>query len=128
MALDEGGRRLFIGCRKPAAVVILDTESGQQLASVPIRGDVDDVFYDAKRKRLYASCGQGFLAVFREAEVNRFEVLKEIPTMRLARTCLLELEMGRLLPGDGPPGQAGWVLPVNRVPINLPVRLANYSV
>jgi hypothetical protein len=31
-----------------------------------IPGDVDDVFFDAKRERLYASCGEGVLAVMRQ--------------------------------------------------------------
>jgi DNA-binding beta-propeller fold protein YncE len=117
MALDEAGHRLFIGCRKPAVVVILDTESGQELARARIRGDVDDVFYDAKRKRLYASCGEGFLAVLREAEGNRFEVLKEIPTVRLARTCFLDSATERLyLPVPGQPGKHGpeiWVYSIS---------------
>jgi hypothetical protein len=96
MALDEVGHRLFIGCRKPAVVVVLDTDSGQELGKFAIRKDVDDVFYDAKRKRLFASCGEGFLTVLREAEANRFEPLQEIPTVRLARTCFLDSDAGRL--------------------------------
>jgi DNA-binding beta-propeller fold protein YncE len=108
MALDEPRHRLFIGCRKPATVVILDTETGQELRRLPIRGDVDDVFFDAKRKRLYASCGQGFLVVLVETRSNQFEVDKEIPTRRLARTCLLDSEAGRLyLPVPGLPGKQG---------------------
>jgi len=31
---------------------------------VTSRGDEDDVFYDACRKRVCVSCGEGFLAVF----------------------------------------------------------------
>jgi DNA-binding beta-propeller fold protein YncE len=96
LALDEGGHRLFVGCRKPAAVVILDTESGRELGSVVIPGDTDDVFFDARRKRLYASCGEGVLAVLREGEANRFDVQQKIPTVKLARTCLFDAESGRL--------------------------------
>jgi DNA-binding beta-propeller fold protein YncE len=96
LALDETGHRLFVGCRKPAAVVILDTESGKELGRVAIPGDTDDVFYDGKRRRLYASCGEGVLAVLREAGANRFEVQERIPTAKLARTCLFDAASGRL--------------------------------
>jgi DNA-binding beta-propeller fold protein YncE len=99
LALDEKGHRLFVGCRKPAAVVVMDTESGAELASVAIPGDVDDVFYDGKGKRLYAACGEGVLVVLREAGINRFEVQEKIPTVRLARTCLFDAASGRLFLG-----------------------------
>jgi len=113
LALDEEGHRLFVGCRKPAAVVILDTESGKELGSVAIPGDTDDVFFDAKRKRLYASCGEGFLAVLRQADAGRFEVQEKILTVKLARTCFFDPETSRLfltLPGQaGKEGPEIWV-------------------
>jgi DNA-binding beta-propeller fold protein YncE len=96
LALDEAGHRLFVGCRKPAAVVILDTESGEELGSVAIPGDVDDVFFDAKRKRLYASCGEGFLVVLRQTGADRFEIQERLPTAKLARTCLFDPDSTRL--------------------------------
>jgi DNA-binding beta-propeller fold protein YncE len=117
LALDEEGHRLFVGCRKPAAVVILDTESGKELGSVAIPGDTDDVFFDAKRKRLYASCGEGTLAVLRQAAADRFEVQEKIPTAKLARTCFFDPASSRLfltVPGQG--GKDGpeiWVYRAN---------------
>src|SRR5882724_11924144 len=46
MALDEADHRLFVVTRKPAQVVVLDTESGATIASVPCVADSDDVYYD----------------------------------------------------------------------------------
>jgi DNA-binding beta-propeller fold protein YncE len=117
LALDEQGHRLFVGCRKPAAVVILDTESGKELGSVAIPGDTDDVFFDARRKRLYASCGEGALAVLRQAAADRFEIQEKIPTAKLARTCLFDPATGRLfltVPGqEGKGGPEIWVYRAN---------------
>jgi hypothetical protein len=96
LALDEANRRLFVGCRKPPAVVVLDSESGEEKATVPIPGDTDDVFHDAKRQRLYASCGEGFLAVIRQADADHYELLEKVPTVKGARTCLLDPEGARL--------------------------------
>jgi hypothetical protein len=50
MALDEAGRRLFVGCRVPARLVVLDTDSGQVVAKLPTVGDADDVFFDSSRR------------------------------------------------------------------------------
>jgi hypothetical protein len=77
-------------------IVVLDTESGKEVAGVPIPGDVDDVFYDAKRKRLYASCGEGFLAVVQIGEKDRYELVEKIPTVKGARTALFDPDSSRL--------------------------------
>jgi DNA-binding beta-propeller fold protein YncE len=90
MALDEPNRRIFIGCRKPHSVVVVDSESGKEVASIAIPDDIDDLFYDARRKRLYASCGAGQLAVIRQRDADHYEMLESIPTVKLARTCFFD--------------------------------------
>ena len=88
MALDEADRRIFIGCRRKPVIVVLDSESGREITAVPIPGDSDDVFFDAKRKCIYASCGAGFIAVIRQIDPDRYEMLEKIPTVKVARTSL----------------------------------------
>jgi DNA-binding beta-propeller fold protein YncE len=90
MALDEANHRLFLGCRDKPSVVVMDSETGQEIASVAIPEDIDDLFYDAKNKRLYASCGAGALAVIRQRDADRYETLETIPTAKLARTCFFD--------------------------------------
>ena len=53
MALDEADHRLFVVTRKPAQVVVLDSDSGAVVASVSCVNDADDLYYDAGRKRIY---------------------------------------------------------------------------
>jgi DNA-binding beta-propeller fold protein YncE len=113
LAFDARGGRLFVGCRKKPAVVVLDAKTGKEVASVEIPGDVDDLFYDAKRDRIYASCGEGFLAVLRPKGADRYEVVERVATGKLARTCLFDPESGRLyLPV---PRQEGKTAPELRV-------------
>jgi DNA-binding beta-propeller fold protein YncE len=109
IALDEAAHRVYLGCRKEPKVVILDTESGKEVGEAAIPGDVDDLFLDGTRKRLYASCGEGFLAVLKVADADHIEVVEKIPTAKGARTCLYVPEKGRLYLGvprqegkDGP--------------------------
>src|SRR5437667_1822224 len=49
MALDESNHRLFVGCRLPPKLVVLNTESGDPIAKIDISGDPDDVFYASNR-------------------------------------------------------------------------------
>lgn len=96
MALDEPNRRLFVGCRKPASLLVYDTNSGKLVTSVPIVGDTDDLFYDAQRKRIYVSGGEGAITVLAQRDADRYEQLAKIPTAAGARTCLFVPEIDRL--------------------------------
>lgn len=95
MALDVKGRRVFVGCRKKPMVVVLDAATGGEKAGIEIPGDIDDLFYDAKRNRLYAACGEGVLAVLEE-KAGVFTLVESIPTAKLARTCLFDPDGDRL--------------------------------
>jgi DNA-binding beta-propeller fold protein YncE len=109
IALDEANHRLFVGCRKPAAMVVLDTESGKEIASVPIGGETDNLFFDAKRKKIYAICGDGVINVIRQVNADKYEELEKVPTEKTARTGYLDADAGRLflavprLPGKDAP-------------------------
>jgi DNA-binding beta-propeller fold protein YncE len=96
MALDETNHRLFIGCRKPARLVVFDTATAQLVTDLAISEDVDDLFYDASRKRLYLSCGQGSLDVVAQHDPDRYERLERVATGRGARTCFYSLQLDRL--------------------------------
>jgi DNA-binding beta-propeller fold protein YncE len=96
LALDEANHRLFVGCRRPAKVLVYDTSTGKSLSSFDIVGDTDDLFYDGARRRLYVSGGEGFLDVFQEQEPGRFARIAHVPTAPGARTALFVPEQSRL--------------------------------
>jgi len=108
VALDEADKRIFIGCRQAPMVVVMDSETGKEITGVPIPKDVDDLFYDAKRKRLYASCGEGFLAVIRQLDADHYEVKEKVETVKQAKTSLFDAESNRLfLAVPRQPGKEG---------------------
>lgn len=96
LAIDEANRRLFVGCRQGPALVVMDSDTGRVIARVPIPGGVDDLGFDAGRGRVYASCGDGAIAVVRRIDADHYEALAEIPTARGARTSFLDPDSGRL--------------------------------
>ena len=85
MALDEANHRLFIGCRRPAKALVFDTAVGKEIASFDIVGDTDDLFYDASRKRLYVSGGEGYLDVIQDQGGNQLSRVAHVPTAAGAR-------------------------------------------
>jgi hypothetical protein len=96
MSLDEGEKRLFVGCRMPARLVILDTLSGQVVAKIPIVGDTDDVFFDASRHLVYIIGGEGAVDLFRRRDPNHYEHIGRTTTATGARTGLFVSGLDRL--------------------------------
>jgi DNA-binding beta-propeller fold protein YncE len=96
MALDEADRRVFIGCRRPAKVLVLDIATGKESSSFEIVGDTDDLFYDAARKHLYISGGDGFIDVVQDQGGNKFMRIAHVATAAGARTSLFVADQGRL--------------------------------
>ena len=96
MALDEANHRLFVGCRLPSRLVVLDTESGKVVAKIDISGDSDDVFYDNKRHRIYVICGAGKIDIIDQTDANIYKALAKIDTASGARTGLFVPERDTL--------------------------------
>jgi DNA-binding beta-propeller fold protein YncE len=96
MALDEAHHRLLIGCRAPARMLAIDTETGKQTASVEIVGDTDDLFYDAAKSQVYVIGGQGAVDVFEQRDADHYERVERIATAAGARTGLFVADWGKL--------------------------------
>jgi DNA-binding beta-propeller fold protein YncE len=96
MALDERRGRLFVGCRRPARIVVLDTATGRVVDEVDGPADADDVFLDPEQDRLYVSGGEGFVRVYARRGADRLGVVGDLPTGPGARTSLLVPALHRL--------------------------------
>jgi DNA-binding beta-propeller fold protein YncE len=96
MALDEANHRLFVGCRLPSRLVVLDTESGKVIVKVDISGDSDDLFYDSKRHRIYVICGAGKIDIIDQTDPNTYTASTKVDTAEGARTGLFVPERDTL--------------------------------
>jgi hypothetical protein len=109
LALDEANQRIFVGFRGKPRICVLKLDSGKEITSVPIPEGVDDMFFDANSKRIYASCGSGSVAVIRQVDADHYESLGNIATVEGAKTSYYDPDTKRLYlavprqPGkDGP--------------------------
>jgi hypothetical protein len=96
MALDDAHKRLFVGCRLPAKLVVLDTTSGRIVASLSTIGDTDDIFYDGDRQVVYVIGGEGAVEVVRQRDPDHYEPERRIATAPGARTGLFVPALNRL--------------------------------
>jgi DNA-binding beta-propeller fold protein YncE len=110
MALDEAHHRLFVGFRKPAKLLVGDTESGKVVADISSPADADDIFYDESRQRIYISGGEGFIGVVQQQDADHYKASTKISTAAGARTSLFVPELSRLyLAVPHRPGQSAEV-------------------
>ncbi|HEV2352454.1 MAG TPA: YncE family protein [Terriglobia bacterium] len=96
MALDEANHRLMVVTRRPARLIVLDSQSGKLVASQPAVSDADDVFYDAAHQRVYISGGGGFIDVFNQRDPDHYALIAKITTAPGARTSFFVPELHRL--------------------------------
>jgi len=117
LALDEPNKRIFVGFRGEPRIVVLDQDSGKELTSVVIPEGIDDMFFDAKAKRIYASCGSGFVAVVRQKDANHYELAAKVETVKGAKTCYFDAATSRLYLAvprqEGKEGPEIWVYQAN---------------
>jgi len=83
MAFDRSGHHLFIGCRKPAKMIVMSSETGKIEADLPIGSGNDAARFD--HGHAFASCGDGSLAIIGQ-KGGKFEVEQIVTTAEGART------------------------------------------
>src|SRR5467141_2865317 len=94
MSLDEANHRLFTVTRAPGKLIVLDSDSGKVIASLPAVGLVDDMSYDAQHKRIYLA-GDQSLDVFEQRDPDHYALLAGIPGSFRAKTGILVPELNR---------------------------------
>lgn len=92
MALDAAHKRLYVGCRRSAKLLVIDTDSGKVVASPECVGDADEVFVDAKTGRVLVVGGDGAIDLFETKDQQDYTKAASIKTVSGARTGLLVAE------------------------------------
>ena len=96
MALDDETKRVLAMFRSPPKLGVFDMRDGSSAATVDACADADDIFVDAKRHRIYVSCGAGAIDVL---DAQTYQRVVRIPTAAGARTSLYVPELDQLLRG-----------------------------
>ena len=97
MAYDEAQHRIIVGYRVPAKLIVYDSETGTEIFSAPMVGDVDDLYWDTKSRSVYISGGGGAVDIFKQISDKTYKQTAHIKTRDGARTSLLVPELGLFL-------------------------------
>jgi DNA-binding beta-propeller fold protein YncE len=77
LAYDEEHQILFVACRTPSRLVVLDANSGKELADLPSEAGADDIFYDSEQHRVYLIAGSGAINVY---EIDATKAVRAVGT------------------------------------------------
>ena len=83
MSMDPKAHRLFIGCRNPQKLVVMNSETGKIVADLPIGAGVDATKVDTGQA--FASCRDGSLIVAEEKS-GKYVIAQTVKTPPGART------------------------------------------
>jgi len=95
LMFDEANHRLFLAASgKPEKFVVLDSDSGKVVASLPVASMVDDMAFDSASKRIYTP-GTEFVDVFQQKDADHYEQIGHIPGSFRAKTAILVPQLKR---------------------------------
>ncbi len=97
VALDEPHHRLFVGCRKPGMVVVMNSDNGAvtNSATSPLRSD--QILFDQAANRLYSPGGEGYIGVYDTSDPDHLKTVAKVPTAPGAKTGILVPEKKELI-------------------------------
>jgi DNA-binding beta-propeller fold protein YncE len=97
LAMDTKTHVLFVACRAPAVMAMLNSDTGKILAVLPIGVGVDGAAFNPATREAFSSQGDGTLTVIKELGPTEFVVEQTVQTPPFARTLTLDSKTGRIL-------------------------------
>src|SRR6202140_4071693 len=98
MQYDEANHRLFVATRMPSRLVVVNTDTGKEVTSLPTADPADDLATGPGLHRLYVPGGNlngavGAITVIQQKDADHYEVIANIPTKPGARNARLVPEL-----------------------------------
>jgi YVTN family beta-propeller protein len=79
LALDAADHRLFMACRSKH-LMVLNSDTGEIVATLPIGAGVDGAGYDPVLRRVYTANGIGTMTVIQQVSPDQYKVLENAAT------------------------------------------------
>jgi DNA-binding beta-propeller fold protein YncE len=104
IAFDEAAKRLYVVCRDPGMVVVMDSNTGAVISTAPAPLRADEVMMDIAAHRLYVPGGEGYIGIYDTSNPDRVKQIAKVPSAPGAKTGLLLPDLKKMLlaasPGD----------------------------
>lgn len=104
VAFDAPNHRLYVVCRDPGMVVVMNSDTGEVTNTLPAPLRADDVMFDRESHCLYVPGGEGYTNVYNTSNPDHLKLMARVKTAPGAKTGILLPKRGKLIlaasPGD----------------------------
>ena len=114
LAFDVKNHVLFAACAEPATFVILSSDDGKIITSLPIGAGTDGAVFNPAMLEAFSSNRDGTLTVIKENSPTSFVVEQNVQTKAGAKTLTLDSKTNQILLIAGPAGDAFSILVVGK--------------
>lgn len=97
LGLDVKNHLLFAMCHEPQTCVVLSTEDGHILTTLPIGKGTDGGGFNPATMEAFSSQGDGTLTIIKENSPVSFEVEQTVKTKSRAKTCTLDTKNNQII-------------------------------
>lgn len=97
LAMDVKNEILFVACRKPQTMVIMNAKDGKIVDALPLGAGTDGAVFNPKTMEAFSSQGDGTLTVIKENSPTSFVVEQTVTTPVRAKTLTLDAKTGNIL-------------------------------
>jgi DNA-binding beta-propeller fold protein YncE len=97
LAFDVKNHVLFASCHDPAVMVMVNSETGKVIATLPIGTGTDGATFNPATLEAFSSNGDGTLTIIKENSPTSFVVEQNLKTMPRAKTLTLDSKTNHIL-------------------------------
>ena len=97
LAMDVKNEILFVACRKPQAMVILNAKDGKIIDALPLGAGTDGAVFNPKTMEAFSSQGDGTLTIVKENSPTSFVVEQTVTTPVRAKTLTLDSKTNQIV-------------------------------
>lgn len=97
LAFDVKNHVLFVACRNTPTMVIMSSDTGKILTTLPIGPGVDGAAFNPATMEAFSSQGDGTLTVIKESGPTSFAVEQTVQTKVTAKTMTLDSKTNHIL-------------------------------
>ena len=96
LGFDAKNHILFVACRTPATMVILNADTGKILDTLPLAGSSDGAVFNPNTMEAFSSQGDGSLSIIKEVSPTKFVSEQTLKTMTGGKTLTLDTKTNRI--------------------------------
>jgi DNA-binding beta-propeller fold protein YncE len=96
MALDPEHHRAFLSCEGNNVLTVLNLDTHQAIAHLPMAKGADVVQFDPGLGRIYVACASGAISVFQEEDPDHFRKLEDFPVEPKVHSLAVDVQTHRV--------------------------------